>query len=331
MSSKSIENTEQVRELERAILGGLMLETERYDAVSEIIEFTDFESQDHQNIFQSMGELVNSNKPLDPLTVSDRLDSKNLLTRAGGKNYLIDLASTSPSAANLEAYAGMIRQKSISRRLMKINSEISELIVNPQGKDAAELLDEAETKIFSLNDEASRTSINIQKLDELIPQSIEKMNEIAKKGSSLLGASTGFKDLDRKLQGLQNGDLIIVAARPSMGKTALSMNIVENFIVNKDITGGILVFSLEMPAEALTTRLLASNARIDQQKVRAASMNKEELNKFMESSSRLKDLPLYVDDSSLLSPMELIEELQELLRLMELVLLARQVLLKILF
>ena len=305
MSSKSIENTEQVRELERAILGGLMLETERYDAVSEIIEFSDFEGQDHQNIFQSMGELVNSNKPLDPLTVSDRLDSKNLLTRAGGKNYLIDLASTSPSAANLEAYAGMVRQKSISRRLMKINSEISELIVNPQGKDAAELLDEAETKIFSLNDEASRTSTNIQKLDELIPQSIERMNEIAKNGSSLLGASTGYKDLDTKLQGLQDGDLIIVAARPSMGKTALSMNIVENFVLNKDIPGGVLVFSLEMPAESLTTRLLASNAKIDQQKVRSASMNQADLKKFMESSSKLKDLPLYIDDSSMLSPMEL--------------------------
>ena len=305
MSSKLIENTEQVRELERAILGGLMLETERYDAVSEIIEFSDFEGQDHQNIFQSMGELVNSNKPLDPLTVSDRLDSKNLLTRAGGKNYLIDLASTSPSAANLEAYAGMIRQKSISRKLMKINSEISELIINPQGKDAAELLDEAETKIFSLNDEASRTSTNIQKLDELIPQSIERMNEIAKNGSSLLGASTGYKDLDSKLQGLQNGDLIIVAARPSMGKTALSMNIVENFVLNKDIAGGVLVFSLEMPAESLTTRLLASNAKIDQQKVRSASMNQADLKKFMESSSKLKDLPLYIDDSSMLSPMEL--------------------------
>ena len=305
MSSKSIENTEQVRELERAILGGLMLETERYDVVSEIIEFTDFEGQDHQSIFQSMGELVNSNKPLDPLTVSDRLDSKNLLTRAGGKNYLIDLASTSPSAANLEAYAGMVRQKSISRRLMKINSEISELIVNPQGKDAAELLDEAETKIFSLNDEASRTSTNIQKLDELIPQSIERMNEIAKNGSSLLGASTGYKDIDSKLQGLQDGDLIIVAARPSMGKTALSMNIVENFVLNKDILGGVLVFSLEMPAESLTTRLLASNAKIDQQKVRSASMNQADLKKFMESSSKLKDLPLYIDDSSMLSPMEL--------------------------
>ena len=305
MSTKSIENTEQVRELERAILGGLMLETERYDAVSEIIEFTDFEGQDHQNIFQSMGELVNSNKPLDPLTVSDRLDSKNLLTRVGGKNYLIDLASASPSAANLEAYAGMIRQKSISRRLLKINSEISELIINPQGKDAAELLDEAETKIFSLNDEASRTSTSIQKLDELIPQSIERLNEIAKNGSSLLGASTGYKDLDGKLQGLQKGDLIIVAARPSMGKTALAMNIVENFILNKEIPGGVLVFSLEMPAESLTTRLLASNAKIDQQKVRSASMNQTDLKKFMESSSKLKDLPLYIDDSSMLSPMEL--------------------------
>ena len=305
MSSNPIENTEQVRDLERAILGGLMLETERYDAVSEIIEFSDFEGQDHQNIFQSMGELVNSNKPLDPLTVSDRLDSKNLLTRAGGKNYLIDLASSTPSAANLEAYAGLIRQKSISRRLMKINSEISELIINPQGKNAEELLDEAETKIFSLNDEASRKSTDIQKLDELIPQSIERMNEIAKSGSSLLGSSTGYKDLDTRLQGLQDGDLIIVAARPSMGKTALSMNIAENFLINKDVLGGVLIFSLEMPAESLTTRLLASNAKIDQQKVRSASMNQDELKKFMESSSKLKDLPLYIDDSSLLSPMEL--------------------------
>ena len=305
MSSNPIENTEQVRELERAILGGLMLETERYDAVSEIIEFSDFEGQDHQNIFQSMGELVNSNKPLDPLTVSDRLDSKNLLTRAGGKNYLIDLASSTPSAANLEAYAGMIRQKSISRRLMQINTEISELIINPQGKDAEELLDEAETKIFSLNDEASRKSTDIQRLDELIPQSIERMHEIAKSGSSLLGSSTGYKDLDTRLQGLQDGDLVIIAARPSMGKTALRMNIAENFLINKDILGGVLIFSLEMPAESLTTRLLASNAKIDQQKVRSASMNQDELKKFMQSSSKLKDLPLYIDDSSLLSPMEL--------------------------
>ena len=305
MSIQSIENTEQVRDLEKAVLGGLMLETERYDAVSLIIQFSDFEGQDHQSIFQSMGELVYANKPLDPLTVSGRLDNKNLLTRAGGKNYLIDLASSTPSAANLEAYAEMIRQKSISRKLMRINLEISQLIINPQGKDAAALLDEAETKIFSLNDEASKTASSIQKLDVLIPQSIDKLNQIANSGSSLLGSSTGFKDLDAKLQGLQNGDLIIVAARPSMGKTALSMNIVENFLLNKEVEGGVLAFSLEMPAESLTTRLLASNAKIDQQKVRSASMNQNDLKKFMESSSKLKDLPLYIDDSSMLSPMEL--------------------------
>jgi len=305
MSIQSIENTEQVRDLEKAVLGGLMLETERYDAVSLIIQFSDFEGQDHQSIFQSMGELVYANKPLDPLTVSGRLDNKNLLTRAGGKNYLIDLASSSPSAANLEAYAEMIRQKSISRKLMRINSEISQLIINPQGKDAAALLDEAETKIFSLNDEASKTASSIQKLDVLIPQSIDKLNQIANSGSSLLGSSTGFKELDAKLQGLQNGDLIIVAARPSMGKTALSMNIVENFLLNKEVEGGVLAFSLEMPAESLTTRLLASNAKIDQQKVRSASMNQNDLKRFMESSSKLKDLPLYIDDSSMLSPMEL--------------------------
>jgi replicative DNA helicase len=305
MSIQSIENTEQVRDLEKAVLGGLMLETERYDAVSLIIQFSDFEGQDHQSIFQSMGELVYANKPLDPLTVSGRLDNKNLLTRAGGKNYLIDLASSTPSAANLEAYAEMIRQKSISRKLMRINSEISQLIINPQGKDAAALLDEAETKIFSLNDEASKTASSIQKLDVLIPQSIDKLNQIANSGSSLLGSSTGFKDLDAKLQGLQNGDLIIVAARPSMGKTALSMNIVENFLLNKEVEGGVLAFSLEMPAESLTTRLLASNAKIDQQKVRSASMNQNDLKRFMESSSKLKDLPLYIDDSSMLSPMEL--------------------------
>ena len=305
MSIQSIENTEQVRDLEKAVLGGLMLETERYDAVSLIIQFSDFEGQDHQSIYQSMGELVNANKPLDPLTVSGRLDSKNLLTRAGGKNYLIDLASSSPSAANLEAYAEMIRQKSISRKLMKINSEISQLIINPQGKDAESLLDEAETKIFSLNDEASRTSSSIQKLDTLIPNTIDKLNEIAAAGSSLLGTSTGYKDIDKELLGLQDGDLIIVAARPSMGKTALAMNIVENIVTDKEIEGGVLVFSLEMPAESLTTRLLASHAKINQQKVRSSNMNKNDLKKFMESSSKLKDLPLYIDDSSMLTPMEL--------------------------
>ena len=305
MPEYSNDQIDQVRELERAVLGGLMLETERYDNVRLVISHADFQGKDHQSIFESMGDLVNAGKPLDPITVADRLDSKNLLTRAGGKNYLIELASSSPSAANLETYAELIRQKSISRKLMKINSEIAELIVNPQGKDASGLLDEAESKIFSLNDEAERTSTNIQTLENLIEKSIDRLNELSQSGSSLIGFSSGFKDLNKQTQGLQRGDLIVVAGRPSMGKTSLAMNIAENFLLNDDVKGGVLVFSLEMPGESLTTRLLASHAKINQQNVRSASLSNEELKRFMDSSSKLRELPLYIDDSSLLSPMEL--------------------------
>tara|TARA_B100000614_G_scaffold139652_1_gene124140 strand:+ start:425 stop:1795 length:1371 start_codon:yes stop_codon:yes gene_type:complete len=305
MSEYSNDQIDQVRELERAVLGGLMLETERYDNVRLVISHADFQGKDHQSIFESMGDLVNAGKPLDPITVADRLDSKNLLTRAGGKNYLIELASSSPSAANLETYAELIRQKSISRKLMKVNSEIAELIVNPQGKDASGLLDEAESKIFSLNDEAERTSTNIQILEDLIDKSIDRLNELSQSGSSLIGFSSGFKDLNKQTQGLQKGDLIVVAGRPSMGKTSLAMNIAENFLLNEDVKGGVLVFSLEMPGESLTTRLLASHAKINQQNVRSASLSNEELKRFMDSSSKLRELPLYIDDSSLLSPMEL--------------------------
>ena len=305
MPEYSNDQIDQVRELERAVLGGLMLETERYDNVRLVISHADFQGKDHQSIFESMGDLVNAGKPLDPITVADRLDSKNLLTRAGGKNYLIELASSSPSAANLETYAELIRQKSISRKLMKINSEIAELIVNPQGKDASGLLDEAESKIFSLNDEAERTSTNIQTLENLIEKSIDRLNELSQSGSSLIGFSSGFKDLNKQTQGLQRGDLIIVAGRPSMGKTSFAMNIAENFLLNEDVNGGVLVFSLEMPGESLTTRLLASHAKINQQNVRSASLSNEELKRFMDSSSKLRELPLYIDDSSLLSPMEL--------------------------
>ena len=305
MPEYSNDQIDQVRELERAVLGGLMLETERYDNVRLVISHADFQGKDHQSIFESMGDLVNAGKPLDPITVADRLDSKNLLTRAGGKNYLIELASSSPSAANLETYAELIRQKSISRKLMKINSEIAELIVNPQGKDASGLLDEAESKIFSLNDEAERTSTNIQTLENLIEKSIDRLNELSQSGSSLIGFSSGFKDLNKQTQGLQRGDLIVVAGRPSMGKTSFAMNIAENFLLNEDVKGGVLVFSLEMPGESLTTRLLASHAKINQQNVRSASLSNDELKRFMDSSSKLRELPLYIDDSSLLSPMEL--------------------------
>ena len=297
---------QQAREAEKAVLGGLMLETERFDSVILKISDKDFHGKDHQLIFESMGELINENKPLDPLTVSEKLDSKNLLNKIGGKDYLISLATETPTAANLEAYAEIIRQRSVARQLMKANSEIAELINNPQGMDGYSLLDEAERKIFSLNDEANRSQSSILSMKELIPKSIDRLHQLAESGSKLLGSSTGFKAIDNKLQGLQDGDLIIVAGRPSMGKTALAMNIAENVLVeNDENTGAVLVFSLEMPAESLTTRLLSGMSRLDQQDVRSGKLDNKQVTQVVEQSKRLRELPIYIDDSSLISPMEL--------------------------
>ena len=306
MSELTNNFNQQAREAEKAVLGGLMLETERFDSVILKISDKDFHGKDHQLIFESMGELINENKPLDPLTVSEKLDSKNLLNKIGGKDYLISLATETPTAANLEAYAEIIRQRSVSRQLMKANSEIAELINNPQGMDGFSLLDEAERKIFSLNDEANRSQSNILSMKELIPRSIDRLHKLAESGSKLLGSSTGFRAIDNKLQGLQDGDLIVVAGRPSMGKTAFAMNVAENVLVeNDENTGAVLVFSLEMPAESLTTRLLSGMSRLDQQDVRSGKLDNKQVTQVVEQSKRLRELPLYIDDSSLLSPMEL--------------------------
>ena len=305
MSDLSINQNEQAREAERAVLGGLMLETHRFDTVIQVIKENDFDGRDHQIIFQSMSELIEENKPLDPLTVSEKLDNKNSLNKVGGKDYLIELATSTPSAANLEAYAEIIRQRSIARKLMKANSEISELIQNPQGQNGAALLDKAESMIFALNDETSQNDQSLQSMKDLIPSTMDKLHELSNKAGGLIGSSTGFKDLDTKLQGIQDGDLVVVAGRPSMGKTSLAMNIAENVLLGKDNEGAVLIFSLEMPGEALTTRMLSGMCKLNQQNVRSGMLKDNELKLLLQEGERLKNLPLWIDDSSLLSPMEL--------------------------
>ena len=314
MSDISIDQNNQAREAERAVLGGLMLETHRFDTVIQVITETDFQGKDHQIIFESMSELVNENKPLDPLTVSEKLDNSNNLNRVGGKNYLIELATSTPSAANLEAYAEIIRQRSISRKLMQANSEITDLINNPQGQNGEELLDHAERLIFSLNDETSQNDSSLQSMKELIPSTMDRLHELSNKKGGLIGSSTGFTDLDKKLQGIQNGDLIIVAGRPSMGKTSFAMNIAENVLTNNDTDGAVLIFSLEMPGESLTTRMLSGMSKLDQQNVRSGMLRDDQLKILLEEGERLKNLPLWIDDSSLLTPMELRAKARRLAR-----------------
>ena len=314
MSDININQNEQAREAERAVLGGLMLETHRFDTVIQVIRENDFDGKDHQIIFQSMSELVEENKPLDPLTVSEKLDNKNSLNKVGGKDYLIELATSTPSAANLEAYAEIIRQRSITRKLMKANSDISELISNPQGQDGASLLDKAESMIFALNDETNLNDQNLQSMRELIPSTMDRLHELSNKSDGLIGSSTGFKDLDNKLQGLQKGDLVVVAGRPSMGKTSFAMNIAENVLLDDDSNGAVLIFSLEMPGESLTTRLLSGMTKLNQQNVRSGMLKDDELRILLQQSEKLKNMPLWIDDSSILSPMELRAKARRLAR-----------------
>ncbi|MDA7747663.1 replicative DNA helicase [Gammaproteobacteria bacterium] len=243
-----------------------------------------------------------------------KLDNKNSLNKVGGKNYLIELATSTPSAANLEAYAEIIRQRSITRRLIKTNTDISELIKSPQGQDGLALLDRAESMIFALNDEASQDNDTLKSMKTLIPSTMDKLHELSEKKGGLIGSSTGFKDLDKELLGIQDGDLIIVAGRPSMGKTAFAMNMAENVLLDRERKGAVLIFSLEMPGESLTTRMLSGMCKLDQQKVRSGQLNDGELKLLLQEAGRLKDLPLWIDDSSMLSPMELRAKARRLAR-----------------
>ena len=314
MSESSIIQNEQAREAEKAVLGGLMLETHRFDTVIQVIKDNDFDGKDHQIIFQSMSELIEENKPLDPLTVSEKLDNKNSLNKIGGKDYLIELATSTPSAANLEAYAEIIRQRSITRKLMKANTDISELISNPQGQNGTSLLDRAESMIFALNDDTNKNDQSLRSAEDLTKSTMDKLHELSNKSDGLIGSSTGFKDLDSKLQGVQNGDLIVVAGRPSMGKTSFAMNIAENILLDENATGSVLIFSLEMPGESLTTRLLSGMTKLNQQNVRSGMLKDDELRILLKKSEELKNLPLWIDDSSILSPMELRAKARRLAR-----------------
>tara|TARA_B100000212_G_scaffold339662_1_gene318550 strand:- start:2311 stop:3702 length:1392 start_codon:yes stop_codon:yes gene_type:complete len=305
MSEDLLNLNQTADDAEMVLLGGLMLETERFDTVVLKINHHDFQNERHQLIFESMGELVNENKPLDPITLSEDLDNKNKLQFIGGKEYLVSLAKGVPSAAPLDHYAEIIKQRSITRQLMQTNRGIEDLIKNPQGLDGQKLLDEAERRIFALNDEANNSQSNILSMKELVPQSIDRLQVLSESGSALIGASTGFKAMDKMLQGLQDGDLIVVAGRPSMGKTAFALNIAENVALNEENPGGVLFFSLEMSAEQLTTRLLAGMSRFNQQDIRSGRLDNQQLSYIFEQGNKLKKIPFFIDDSSLLSPMEL--------------------------
>ncbi len=298
-------------EAEQSVLGGLMLDNDAWIQIAEHLHEKDFYRLEHQLIFQAIKTLAEDNKPCDVITLADRLKIKNQLEECGGLAYLGLLAKNTPSAANITTYAGIVRQRSVLRQLAKVGTEIANSAYQPQGRTTGELLDEAEQKVFAIAEQQSRRG-NFVPIKEYLVNAVDRIDELFHQEAAITGISTGFADFDAKTSGLQRSDLIIVAGRPSMGKTSFAMNIAEHVAISEKKI--VAVFSMEMPGEQLAMRLMASLGRIDQHKVRTGKLEEDDWPKLTSAISLLSEVPLYIDDSPALSPTEVRARTRRLVR-----------------
>ncbi len=289
-------------EAEQAVLGGLMLDNTEWDNIADVLLPDDFYRSEHQLIFKVMSAQGEANSPIDVVTLVEALNSLNQLELAGGLDYLSELAGNARGTANIKAYADIIRERAVLRRLISVANGIADSGYNTGGRKAAEILDQAEQQVFRIADDRPQDQGPVY-INPLLSAAVERIDELAGSEGGITGVSTGYADLNEKTRGWQKSDLIIVAARPSMGKTSLMMNFVENAIMadNKPV----LVFSLEMPSESLIFRLLSSIGKIDQTKIRTGDLAEEDWPGFNAAVAKLKDRPLFIDDSVGISPTEM--------------------------
>lgn len=289
-------------EAEQAVLGGLMLDNLRLEAVREVLTERDFFRDDHRQIFRMMCHLSEESEPLDVITLSEELHRHDELERVGGLGYLTELAANTPSAANILAYANIVRERSTLRQLISVAQEISKSGYNPLGLDADDLLQIAEKRVAEIAEDRPKEG-GLLELNSLLKDTVQRIDELFRSGSDLTGVSSGLEDLDQRTSGWQAGELVILAARPSMGKTALALNFVEASIFSQ--ARPTLVFSMEMPSASLVMRMMSSVGRIDQGKIRNGKLTEEDWPKLSAAVSKLKDKPLFIDDTPGLSPTEL--------------------------
>ncbi len=288
-------------EAEQSVLGGLMLDNTKWDIVSDLVVEDDFYRHAHKLIFKAVAALASEAKPLDVITLSEELARNGSLAAVGGTGYLAELARNTPGAANIRAYSEIVRERAILRRLISVSGEISDGAFNLKGRSSAELLDEAERKIFEIAEARSKEGGPVS-VNPILTQTLERIDELFNSKDALTGVTTGFRDLDDRTGGLQRSDLVIVAARPSMGKTAFAMNLVEAAVMSAK--GPVLVFSMEMPSDAIIMRMLSSIGRIDQTRIRSGQLQEDDWPRLTSAVSLLKDKPLYIDDTPALSPTE---------------------------
>ncbi|RLA44282.1 MAG: replicative DNA helicase [Gammaproteobacteria bacterium] len=298
-------------EAEQAVLGGLMLANDAFDGVTALIGEKDFFSLDHQLIFRTMHQLSVADQPLDVITLSETLKESKSLDQVGGDAYLVELTRNTPSAANILAYAQIVLERATVRKLIAAASDIVEKSYNPLGWDSTKLLAEAEQRLMEVMEDRPRQG-GFQNVTDLLRQAIDRIEELFNSDEDITGLSTGFDDLDEMTSGWQNADLVIVAGRPSMGKTSFAMNMVEHAMLHQERP--VLVFSMEMPANQLIIRLLSSMGKIDQTRMRSGNLNPDDFTRLSGAASRLKDRPLFIDDTPGISPLELRNRIRQLAR-----------------
>jgi replicative DNA helicase len=289
-------------EAEQAVLGGLMLEANAWDAVADIVTAADFYRRDHRLIFEAIAEVAEKRGSCDAVTVSEHLERKGRLEEIGGLSYLGTIARDTPSAANVRAYAEIIRERSILRQLATAGAEIAASATDSHGRPAAELVDEAERRVFEIAERGSRGRSGFIAIKDVLPETIDRLDLLHQSPGEVRGVPTGFTLLDRKTTGLQPGDLVVIAGRPSMGKTTLAVNIAENAAIAKGVPSAI--FSMEMSAEQLTLRLISSLGRVNQTHLRTGNFSQEDWSRIQGAMAQLSGAPLYVDESPALTPTE---------------------------
>ena len=290
-------------EAEQSVLGGLMLDNDSYTSVTERIRPEDFYRNDHQIIYDGVVNLANSNKPYDIVTLAEFLDSREKLKDVGGMAYLAQLAENTPSAANIAAYADIVRERSVLRELISAGGKISESAFRTEGRSANDLLQSAESLVFSIAEREARGRRGFVPIGDLISKTLDRISELFQKENPITGVSTGFYELDDMTSGLQRSDLIIVAGRPSMGKTAFAVNIAQHAALKEDMS--VAIFSMEMPGEQIVMRILASLGRINQSKLRVGKLTDDDWKRLTSAVAVMDSMKMFIDDTPALTPGDL--------------------------
>ncbi|MAS83318.1 MAG: replicative DNA helicase [Legionellales bacterium] len=290
-------------EAEQAVLGGIFLDKDAWDKVADKVHEDDFYRKDHRIIFRAISHLSNEGQPCDIVTVTEWLENHQLLDEAGGMSSIASLAENTPSAMNIKSYADIIRKRSILRQLISVTSNINDTVFNPQGKTSEEILELAEQLVFDIAEQEERSNQSYQNISAYTQPVMNRIQELKESDSPITGIATGFKDLDFKTGGFQRSDLIIIAGRPSMGKTALAVNIAENTAIKAQLS--VAIFSMEMPADQLTMRMMSSLASLDQHKVRTGDLDGEDFTQLHSTVNLLSNTKMFIDDTAALTPAEL--------------------------